>query len=343
MQLNRLAPRLFLSHAREDKPLADALATQLRRRHGEVWTDDELRPGDRLATQIEEAIKRADVFLALVTSHSAASLWVRRELQVALDSRDRTKVVPVRFAGADLPVDLSDVLYIDAEANEAGIERTAERVLQAAVEATAPLGDVEDALEGVLDDLGVSYSREPTVAGVRPDFLVETGGNRLVIEVKGRRNPSLVEAVEARTQAARSREVTGADNAIVVFSQIDTAFPDVGIVGLSDASQYLRTRFFTGTRPAPESGFEPKPKVAAPATRKAVFAAMPFDEEFSDVYWVAMTAAAASRCCLHPRRPRGLRRGHRKQGPQTDRRQYRGDRGSLRRSRTSASPAAASR
>jgi hypothetical protein len=127
---------------------------------------------------------------------------------------------------------------------------------------------------------------------VRPDFVVETpDGKRLVIEAKGRSNPSLLEAVAARTQAAALRELTGADDAVVVFPKVETALPAVGIVGLADLSGYLR-RFIAS--PAIPRIAGSRPQTSEHLDRRTVFASMPFAPQYEDVYWVAMTFAAES-------------------------------------------------
>jgi hypothetical protein len=288
----RSMPRIFLSYSHEDKPIAQALARELEERHAAVWFDEHmLVPGDRLTERIAEAIRSSDVFLLLISPASEASKWTRRELELALADPYRTRVVPVVFAGAKVPTNLSDILYLTADWTDLGA--TAERVLGSTTrrrrtEETFAAKEIRELLAG----FNVVWHQEPSIAGVRPDFVVETpNGKRLIIEIKGRSDPSLLDAVAARTQAAALRELTGADDAVVVFPKVETALPAVGIVGLAEFSEYLR-RFIASPPIQQISGS--RPQASESIGRKTVFASMPFAPQYEDVYWVAMTFAAES-------------------------------------------------
>src|SRR5438046_1659960 len=104
-------------------------------------------------------------------------------------------------------------LYLDARSGD--WDSAAERLLASAPYASdISTADFEGEVADELEDLGYRSYRHPGVAGVKPDFLVETPkGRRVVIEVKVRDNPSLVEAIQARTQATRLAEATDADTA----------------------------------------------------------------------------------------------------------------------------------
>lgn len=297
MQYARLPPSIFLSYARTDEKLAGALSRELTARGAVVWTDvEQLRPGDRWRRRIEEAIRQVDVFLLLITPASQQSSSVQSELALALDTAGKTKVVPVRVGGADVPARLTDIVWLDADQDD--LAATAELVLSVADAGSMTEGAIADEVVRALDGLGVSWQREPTVAGVRPDFLVESAdGHRLVIEVKSRANPSLVQAIDARTQAARMRDLTGSEAALVVFPELQKALPSAGIVGLGGVHEYVQDLlqgWVRGGRPAESgrAGPRPEPDPGPPSQLRTVFAAMPFKADYDDVYWVAMTAAA---------------------------------------------------
>jgi hypothetical protein len=76
---------LFLSYAEEDAETALEIAEQLGNRGIIVfhWRDPSRR-GGQFIKQIEEAIKSADAFLALLSPHFLASSWCRRERELAL-------------------------------------------------------------------------------------------------------------------------------------------------------------------------------------------------------------------------------------------------------------------
>jgi hypothetical protein len=291
MQMSRVEPRVFLSYSHKDKPIARELSRELEQRGAAVWFDEQMiAPGDNWSERIGEAIRNSDVFLLLVSPASARSAWVRRELDWALEGMHRTRVIPVCLAGVKMPSDLSGVLYLDADSDDLGA--AADRVLGSSAPQVGQRIETGSAqkIEEVLSTLDLAWWREPAIAGVRPDFLVETpDGKRLVIEVKRRPSPSLLEAVDARSQAAHLRTLTGADDAVVVFPYLEKTLPIAGLVGLTDLASYLRDfRATSRLRQATTDRPEPRPT----AEEKVVFASMPFAPQYEDVYWVAMTYAA---------------------------------------------------
>lgn len=291
MQVRRLqvSPRIFLSYAHEDKEIAQSLAEGLRDGGAEVWLDEEaLNVGDSLVARIEAAIRSSDLFLILISPASERSAWVSRELGLALGSEQRTRVVPVLLSNASVPSDLQDILYLKADPNDLG--KTADQILRAS-QKIGDEGSLSAAVEQALSGLKVKWRREPSIAGVRPDFLVESeDGKRVVIEVKGRHGLGLVEAVDARSQAARIRDLTHSDAAIVVVPQSEAAMPDAGIVGLSAFPSYLVG--VLAATPQPSETTQARPEPVRSETEKTIFASMPFKPEYEDVYWFAMAAAA---------------------------------------------------
>jgi hypothetical protein len=290
MQMSHVQPTVFLSYSHQDQPTARQLAHELEQRGAAVVIDDQvLRPGDNWPERIGEAIRNSDVFLILVSPASARSESVLLELGIAFSDENGPRVIPIRLSGAEIPTDLSDIIYLDADPNDLG--SVADRVLISSGPSTGRHigGLATEEVEQLLTTLKLAWQLEPSIAGVRPDFLVETqDAKRLVIEVKGRRNPSLLEAVAARSQAARLRELTGADDAVVVFPYVERALPMAGLVGLADLSAYLRKFIAAPPGPNPHTGDRPKPH----SDEATVFASMPFKPQYDDVYWVAMTAAA---------------------------------------------------
>jgi hypothetical protein len=292
MQMSRVEPRVFLSYSHRDQPIARELGRELAERGATVWIDQEmLALGDRLPERITEAIRNSDLFLLLVSPASAQSDWLRQELEIALAGVNRTRVIPVRLAGAEIPADLADIVYLDADSDDLG--SAADRVLGSSAPHGSWPSEASSAkkIEQILSKLGLAWQREPAIAGVRPDFLVETpDGKRLIIEAKSRSNPSLLEAVDARSQAAHLRELTGADDAVVVVPQLEKALPIAGLLGLADLTSYLRKFTLASRDPAQATGTRPEPQPTA--EKRIVFASMPFAPQYQDVYWVAMTFAA---------------------------------------------------
>jgi hypothetical protein len=113
------APLVFLSHAGEDADATKELAGQLRRGGLRVWLDvEELKPGDRWISAIEEALDRADVF-AVYLGRSGLRNWVDQEVRVALDRSTRNqafRIIPLLGPGFDpqlLPLFLKQYQYVD--------------------------------------------------------------------------------------------------------------------------------------------------------------------------------------------------------------------------------------
>jgi hypothetical protein len=290
MQMGQhIQPRIFLSYAHEDKPVARQLVDELRRSGADVWVDEEeLAPGDSLMGRIEAAIRSSDLFLVLVSPASERSGWLGRELGLALKTENRTRVVPIVLSGAAIPSDLQGILSLKADPDDFGA--TAEEILRASHTAGDEKSDAAK-VERILAELGVDWRSQPSIAGVRPDFLVEgPDGKRIVIELKGRPNPGLLEAVDARSQAVRIRDLTAADAAVVVVPRMERALPDAGIVGLADLNSYMRDLLASLPRIRPFGPERPEPTASGDA--KTVFASMPFKPQYEDVYWFAMAAAA---------------------------------------------------
>jgi adenylate cyclase len=103
---------VFVSYARSDKarvaPLVDALE-----RHGwSVWWDPAIDAGEQFDDQIEVELKAAKAVLVVWTQASAASRWVRGE---AREAADLGTLVPVRFDGARLPMDVRAIHTTDLD------------------------------------------------------------------------------------------------------------------------------------------------------------------------------------------------------------------------------------
>jgi adenylate cyclase len=94
---------VFVSYARSDKALVAPLVAAIEAQGWSVWWDPEISPGQEFDRQITAALKTAAAVVVVWTPTSVESRWVRGE---ARDAADRGILVPVRFAGADLPIDV---------------------------------------------------------------------------------------------------------------------------------------------------------------------------------------------------------------------------------------------
>jgi predicted nucleotide-binding protein len=86
--------RVFVSYARPDARIAQALVDRLRRYDVETWVDyDQLGLGVDWTQAIAEGLQRADGLVVIASERSKGSEWVTRELRLAL-SRD-TPIFPI--------------------------------------------------------------------------------------------------------------------------------------------------------------------------------------------------------------------------------------------------------
>src|SRR6185503_12058910 len=93
-------PRVFLSHASEDKErFVLGFDLKLRGKGVDVWLDKwEILPGDSLVEKIfEEGIKGAQAVIVVVSKNSADKVWVREELNAAVvrNIEGISKLIPV--------------------------------------------------------------------------------------------------------------------------------------------------------------------------------------------------------------------------------------------------------
>jgi len=113
----KITPQVFLSHNWEDKGMARLLASRLSGRGIGVWLDEaEIKLGDSLIEKIRAGLDQVDYVVALLSRSSLASMWVAKELDVAMNQEienRRVKVLPIRLDDSDLPGFLKGKLYAD--------------------------------------------------------------------------------------------------------------------------------------------------------------------------------------------------------------------------------------
>ena len=99
--------RVFISHASQDKPAVEALASALGERGFDVWLDKwEIRPGDDIVVAINDGLQEADAGLIVFSEHSRASRWVEAETSYLTYARiqEGKALIPIEAgAGAFVP------------------------------------------------------------------------------------------------------------------------------------------------------------------------------------------------------------------------------------------------
>jgi hypothetical protein len=110
------APRVFVSHASEDKErFVIPFATALRERGVDAWVDQwEMQIGDSLVDKIfEEGLRGAAAVLIVLSDASIRKPWVREELNTAVVARIKrgAKLIPIILDNCEVPESLTSLVY----------------------------------------------------------------------------------------------------------------------------------------------------------------------------------------------------------------------------------------
>lgn len=113
-----MSHRVFLSHNHNDKPLVEAVAVKLATIFGQdqVFYDSwSIRPGDGIIDKMSKGLEAPEFVFFFVSKNSLASSMVKLEWQNALHraTKGKTRLVPVRVDGSEMPAVLKQTLYID--------------------------------------------------------------------------------------------------------------------------------------------------------------------------------------------------------------------------------------
>jgi hypothetical protein len=113
--------KIFVSYSRRDAELVDYIVKKMEAAGMAVWIDrDEIKVGRTWRVQIVEAIDTCDAFVLMLSSNSAASDNVRKEIDLAQDSGRAIyimKLDPVQLP-AEMRYQLVGLQHIDVQALE---------------------------------------------------------------------------------------------------------------------------------------------------------------------------------------------------------------------------------
>jgi hypothetical protein len=169
----------------------------------------------------------------------------------------------------------------------------------------------EDKLENILRNAHISYRRQPSIGGLRPDFIViGPHDEKVVLEVK-MWDPRGGNTARAFHQVQLYKKATGADEALIVMPDLKKNYKRRGVIKLEAVLPALQKMFKlpqegrpaappraeTGGVKGRETGkarprLRPRPAPEPAATKRMIFAAMPFASEYDDTYFIAMSHAA---------------------------------------------------
>jgi len=130
-------PKVFLSHASEDKPrFVNNFAKKLRTDGVDVWLDKwEMLPGDSLVEKIfEEGLKNADAVIVVLSQFSISKRWVKEELNTTVVSRitKGTRIIPILLDECEVPEALRATIWepiLDTTSYEQSYERILSSIL----------------------------------------------------------------------------------------------------------------------------------------------------------------------------------------------------------------------
>jgi len=133
-----VSPKVFISHASEDKPrFVTAFATRLRENGVNAWLDRwEMLPGDSLVDKIfEEGLKDARAVIIVLSKFSVSKPWVTEELNASMVARisKGTKIIPVVIDDCDVPEALKSTLWERVE-DSSDFQEPLHRILAAIFE-----------------------------------------------------------------------------------------------------------------------------------------------------------------------------------------------------------------
>lgn len=133
--VNSIAPKVFISHASEDKGrFVVEFATKLRKSGIDVWLDHwEMLPGDSLVEKIfEEGLKNADAVIIILSANSVSKPWITEELNASIVSRisNGTKIIPVVIDSCNVPEALKTTLWIRVD-NTSNYQNELQKIIAA--------------------------------------------------------------------------------------------------------------------------------------------------------------------------------------------------------------------
>lgn len=178
-----MAPKVFVSHASEDKDrfvLDFAIAL---RQHGvDAWLDKwEMLPGDSLVDKIfEEGIKGASAVIIVLSKFSVEKPWVREELNAAFVKRINTgsKLIPVVIDDCEVPEALSSTLWQRVD-NLKSYEASLSRIVAAIFGSTdkPPIGQPPQYSKSFVASIGGLNNMDSLVLKLACEEALKNGNN----------------------------------------------------------------------------------------------------------------------------------------------------------------------
>lgn len=108
---------VFISHSGNDREFVLGLAIDLKRAGLRVWLDQwDLRPGDSIATAVQQALEESRFLLVVMSPDYFQSAWTQQEWQYMLASEMEgggVRVIPLLYRDCEVPVSLQMKQWVD--------------------------------------------------------------------------------------------------------------------------------------------------------------------------------------------------------------------------------------
>src|SRR3954452_8438255 len=98
---------VFISYARSDTLIAEALARNLRRIGVSTSSDEQYIPfAKNLEQRMRKVLDSATLVIVIWSKAASKSSWVRREVELAFDAWETGRLLLVRVDDAEIPLGL---------------------------------------------------------------------------------------------------------------------------------------------------------------------------------------------------------------------------------------------
>lgn len=144
--------------------------------------------------------------------------------------------------------------------------------------------DLSAEIEAVLSKEKMAFQIQPSIGGLKPDFVVYgPNGRRVILEAKNwTLEPGYLSRALQHIKYIKSR--TDADAVFVVLKSAKSDQIPIGVTDLNKLTNTIKDEF--------NKPIESKERKPLSFKNKTVFAAMPFSEKYDDVFFVAMAPAS---------------------------------------------------
>lgn len=106
--------QVFVSYSRRDLSFVEQITADLKNAGFDVWYDiSGIGGGSRWRSEIENALRKSQFVLVVLSPDSIASEWVEREFLFA--SHLKLKIIPLMYRPCELPLSYINLNYIDVQ------------------------------------------------------------------------------------------------------------------------------------------------------------------------------------------------------------------------------------